>query len=137
MEDTQKKVGFRSAFRDFVLQDTSTDIANLKNKQISYELIKYYITEIHNRISSFISPEDFDYSVTDGKDDLGVDLIYQDDGLVTIVQAKYLSAEMPPRSRTSSISNQYLSDFATKSSLKTQSSQSAFRTSTSTKIYSP
>jgi hypothetical protein len=89
MDGAQKKVGFRDSFRDFAAADTGKDLGNLTSVEIGYELIKFYVFQIHNRISNYISEDDFDYSVTDGKDDLGVDLIFKDDGMVVILQSKY------------------------------------------------
>jgi hypothetical protein len=89
MDGAQKKVGFRDSFRDFAAADTGKDFGNLTSVEIGYELIKFFVFQIHNRISNYISEDDFDYSVTDGKDDLGADLIFKDDGMVVIVQSKY------------------------------------------------
>ena len=91
MELVPKKATFREAFRDFSEEDTTKDLSSLSPNERGLELIKYYVDQIHNRVGKYIGEDDFDYSVTDGKDDLGVDLIFHDDGVVVIIQAKYFA----------------------------------------------
>ena len=77
MAQDQKKVGFRDSFRDFASVDTGKSFGNLSTIEIGSALLRYYVFEIHNKIGNYISDDDFGYSVTDGKDDLGADLIFK------------------------------------------------------------
>jgi len=63
----------------------------ISQSEISSALIEFYVDQINNRTGKYIGEDDLGYSITDGKDDLGVDLLFRDDGVVIIIQAKHYS----------------------------------------------
>lgn len=91
MEKTPKKATFRDSFREFAEEKTGKKIANISQSEISLALIEFYVSRVNNRTGKYISDDDLDYSITDGKDDLGVDLLFRDDGAVMLIQAKHHS----------------------------------------------
>jgi len=62
---------------------------NLSDKQRSEALLRFYVTEIHNRLRTEISDDDLESSLVDNPKDLGADLVYRDDGQVLVIQTKF------------------------------------------------
>ena len=79
-----KKETVRDRFKEFVKEYLGREIGDVSDKQKSLALIRFYITEIHNRTRTSISDDDFDYACVDAANDLGVDFIYRDDHTVTL-----------------------------------------------------
>jgi len=69
--------------------DLETKFGSLNHKAQSVAATKFYIREIRNPVSAFISEDDLGYGVVDGAQDLGCDFIRRDDGQVLIIQSKY------------------------------------------------
>jgi hypothetical protein len=92
LSDTSKrKINVRETFREFVEHGFRQKLGALSNKQLSQGLTRFFVTEIHNPLKSFISGEDFDRGYVDAGRDLGVDFIHRDDHQVLILQTKYCS----------------------------------------------
>ena len=79
--------------RDELIRLTESELkvsfALLNAKQQSVAATRFYIREIRNIKSSEIEEEDLKEGIVDGKDDLGCDFIYRQDGQVIVVQCKY------------------------------------------------
>jgi len=88
---SEKKSTCRSELQSFANQFYGKEFHQLGTTDQGRALTRFYVTEIHNRIASYISDEDLDYAFVDGPKDLGIDLIFRDDGVVHIFQCKYLS----------------------------------------------
>ncbi len=90
MKSDAKKLKVRDAFQDFVQVERGVGLDKLGDEvRQSQALAHFYIREIHNGLRSPISDEDFNAGYVDGKDDLGIDVIHRDDGVVHIIQIKY------------------------------------------------
>src|SRR5262245_4203742 len=90
MKADAKKPKVRDAFQDFVRVERGVGLDKLGDEvRQTQALAQFYIREIHNGLRSPISDEDFNAGYVDGANDLGVDLIHRDDGVVHIVQVKY------------------------------------------------
>lgn len=79
--------------RDELIRVTEDEIgqkfSSLSQNQQSISATKFYVREIHNPLRNNISEDDIIDSVVDGKNDLGCDFIYRDDGHVLIIQSKF------------------------------------------------
>lgn len=87
--ESPKKQTARAAYKDFVVGHFGRELGQLSDKQRSTGLIRFYVDRIHNRLRNYLSEEDIEDSLVDGTNDLEADLIHRDDGVVTILQAKY------------------------------------------------
>ncbi len=85
----EKKAKIRVAYRDFAEKRLAIDLGRMNDKQRTLVLAQFYVEEIYNRTSGYISDEEFESSYVDAGNDLGADLIYKDDGRVLILQVKY------------------------------------------------
>jgi hypothetical protein len=83
------KLSTRPAFREYAERIYERQFGQLSTRQQGLALSRFYVTEIHNRVATYISDEDLDDATVDGSNDVGVDLIHRDDNSVLIVQAKY------------------------------------------------
>lgn len=92
MDIDNKKIKARDRIRDFAKSEFNSEFDAMKDAERSVVLLKFYISEIHNKTRTEIDEDQFDLGLVDGKDDLGIDFIHKDDGLVTIIQAKYRGA---------------------------------------------
>jgi len=70
-------------------KETGNKFTALPERQKSIAATKFYLHEIHNSLGAYISEDDLDEGLVDGKNDLGCDFIYRDDGHVVIVQTKF------------------------------------------------
>lgn len=88
--EPKRKDKIRTAFQEFIEERLGTTLERLSNKKlISKALTQFYVEELHNPLRAMISEDDFGSAFVDASDDLGVDLIHKDDGMVYIVQTKY------------------------------------------------
>lgn len=85
----ERKIKAREKIKEYSLEEFNSDFDGLSSAAKSDVLLKFYITQIHNKLRTEISEDQFDFGNVDGKDDLGIDFIHKDDNLVTIIQAKY------------------------------------------------
>jgi hypothetical protein len=91
-----KKQTARAAYKDFVVHRFDRDFGRLSDRQRSLGLIWFYVDQIHNRLRNYLSEDDIEQAIVDGANDLEADLIYRDDNVVTILQAKYFKDENEP-----------------------------------------
>src|ERR1700677_3682604 len=79
--------------RDELIRVTEAELkvpfVSLSAKQQSVAAARFYVREIRNVKASQVEEEDLREGLVDGKDDLGCDFIYRQDGQVLIVQCKY------------------------------------------------
>lgn len=90
-----RKEHARDAFKECVHVYYQQPFGRLNSKQLSEGLTRFFIEEIHNRLASPISQDDFDIAYVDAAGDLGVDFIYRDNETVLILQTKYLAEGKP------------------------------------------
>lgn len=86
-----KKLQARSAYRQFVQDHFEQTLDRLNDRQRTEGLTRFYIDDIHSRLQSPISAEDFEIGYVDASGDLGADFIHRDDRTVLIIQSKYLA----------------------------------------------
>jgi hypothetical protein len=79
----------RQNFRDFAEALSGKTFGNMTSREQGLALTRYYVTEIHNKLSTEISDDDLEDAIVDGGNDLGVDLVHRDDNAVLMLQAKY------------------------------------------------
>ena len=92
MDSMPKKTAFRERFKEFAENNTGKQFGQTSPTTLGFELLKFYVQQIHNRTDKYISDDDFDYAVVDGSNDLGVDLLFRDDNTVIILQAKFFGS---------------------------------------------
>jgi hypothetical protein len=99
----ERKIKAREKIKEYSLEEFNSDFDGLSSVAKSDVLLKFYITQIHNKLKTEISQDQFDFGNVDGKDDLGIDFIHKDDNLVTIIQAKYRGARVDTEEQESII----------------------------------
>lgn len=91
-----RKISVRDSFREYAERELKRKLGDLKPKQLTFALAKFFIDEIHNPLKLAVSGEDFDRGYVDAGGDLGIDFIHGDDHSVLIVQSKYCSQGKGP-----------------------------------------
>jgi hypothetical protein len=82
------KAHVREAFRRFASSFFQREFGGLGNKQLHEGLLRFYISEIQNKLAQPISEDEFQDGFVDAGGDLGADVFHRDDDTVLIVQAK-------------------------------------------------
>jgi|SRR5271165_3244329 len=99
MKDTAKKILFKDRLIAWSEENLGVKFDRISNVQQSRQMIKFFVSEILEKLNPGIVPDDeaeLDDSIIDGSGDGGADLIYRtDDGHVLIIQAKYRGKEPP------------------------------------------
>jgi hypothetical protein len=85
----EKKVKAREVFQEYAEKQTGLPFGNIDAKSRTFYLTKFYIERIHNILKTEISEDDFEESVTDGKDDLDIDFLHEDDNHWLVLQIRY------------------------------------------------
>ncbi len=88
---SMQKEHFRAAFRDFAKNLFGKPFGQLTTRELGTALTKFYVSEIHNRMTTEIDEDDLEEALIDGPNDLGLDLIHRDDNVVHLLQSKYFN----------------------------------------------
>ncbi len=108
-----KKASVRQAYKEFAERVTEQEFGKLNDKQRSFALARFYVSEVHNPLRYLISEDDFERGWVDGRDDLDIDFVHRDDNHVLVIQCRYGS----PGSQTESADiSRFLSVFQRASS---------------------
>ena len=89
MEKSVKKAKAREEFRIFTEQLLERSFGDLTEKQRTYALVHFYVSEIYSKLRNEISKEDIDDGYVDNANDLDIDFIWKDSGHVLIIQSRY------------------------------------------------
>lgn len=87
MEERKPKA--REDFKEFAAKFCEQKFDRIGQMDLALALTRYYVERIHNRTAPIIDPDELDFALVDGANDLGADLIYRDDGRVYVYQSKY------------------------------------------------
>lgn len=96
---SEKKLRIRDHLKSFSRLTFNSEFDALRPDQRSDVLLNFYIKEIHNKLRTEITDEQFELGHVDNKGDLTVDFIHKDDGIVTIIQSKYRGANTKSEDR--------------------------------------
>ena len=85
----EKKVEVRKIIHGYASDFYEKDFSKLTGDERSRALLKWYIEEILNKESFYISSEDIEAGYVDAANDYSIDFIHKDDSNVVIIQSKY------------------------------------------------
>jgi hypothetical protein len=88
-ERTQQKRNARDELAAEARKELKKDFHQLGAKQQSVAATRFYIRNIYNQERSPLPEDELDDAIIDASNDLGCDLIYRDNNLVTIIQTKF------------------------------------------------
>lgn len=98
-QTTSPKVQFKDRLIEWSETSLGIKFSALNNVQQSRQMIKFFVTEILEKLYPGIVPDDegeLESSIVDGSGDGGADFLYRtDDGKVLILQAKYRGKDAP------------------------------------------
>jgi hypothetical protein len=92
-QETKQKEQFKERFIEWAQVRLGTAFSNLNNTQQSRQMIHFFVTEVLERLTPGLVPDDegeLESCIVDGAGDGGADFLYRsDDGQVVIIQAKF------------------------------------------------
>lgn len=102
----EKKVEVRKIIHGYASDLYQKDFSKLTADERSRALLRWYIEEILNKESFYISQEDIEAGYVDAANDYCIDFIHKDDSNVVIIQSKYhKEASGSPREHVADFKN--------------------------------
>ena len=85
----EKKIDVRRLLHGYATEFYKKDFSKLSGDERSRALLRWYIEEVLNTESFYISEDDIDAGYVDAANDYCIDFIHKDDSNVIIIQSKY------------------------------------------------
>ena len=95
MASPGSKPNVRNDLKQFSDSEFQCDFGKLNSTQRSLALLKFYVIHILNFKDLYIDEDELEEGITDGGNDINIDFVYKNDGVVTFIQVKYLSPNGP------------------------------------------
>lgn len=89
MELETKKIRARDQFKEFLRRHFSKDYGQMTDWEKTVAGVRFYVAEVHNPLSWYISEDEIEDGITDGPNDLDCDFIHKDGNRVLILQFRY------------------------------------------------